>query len=140
MTRKILVLAALAAFASPVLADGIPVDPGLWSVTTTMNMPMLPQPQTMTIEECFKDDVMDMDDMATEDLDPGCTYNLANVDGNTMEWTIDCPMEGGTMHAEWQATSGGNSVTGDGKMTMNMQGQTMEMTMSWTGKRIGECK
>ena len=56
-----------------------------------------------------------------------------------MEWTIDCPVEGGTMHAEWSATSSGDSVEGTGDMTMNMAGQTMNMTMSWTGERIGQC-
>ena len=57
-----------------------------------------------------------------------------------MNWTIDCPVEGGgTMHAEWQATSGGDTVEGEGKMTMEVMGQKMDMTMSWTGERVGEC-
>ena len=139
MRITILVLAALAA--SPALAEGIPVEPGLWSVTTTMNMPMMPAPQTMTTEQCFEDDVMDMDDMATEGLDPGCKYDLSNIDGNTMAWSIDCPVEGGgEMHAEWQATSSGDSVEGEGKMAMTVAGQQMDMTMSWTGKRVGDCR
>lgn len=136
--KTALLIAALAA-TSPVLADGIPVEPGLWSVTTTVNMPMLPSPQTTTLEECFTEDMIDMDDMATEDLDPNCTFFQGQVDGSTMEWTIDCPLEGGTMQAEWSATSSGDSVEGTGNMTMNMAGQTMNMTMSWTGERIGEC-
>ena len=140
MKKTVLALFLLSPVA-PALADGIPVEPGLWSVTTTMNMPMMPQPQTMTVEECFEDDVMDMDDMADENLDPGCSYELKQVDGNTMNWTIDCPVEGGgTMHAEWQATSGGDTVDGEGKRTMEVMGQKMDMTMSWTGKRVGECK
>lgn len=139
MKRKTALLAAMAVFASPVLAGGIPVEPGLWSVTSTMSMPMMPAPQTMTMEECFEDDVIDMEDMAMEDLDPGCSYDLGQVDGNTMEWTIDCPVEGGSMHAEWTATSGGDTVEGEGRMTMSIQGQNMEMTMSWSGERTGDC-
>lgn len=139
MKHKILLIAALAVASSPVLAEGIPVEPGLWSITTTMNMPMMPQPQTMTVEECFTDGIMDMDDMMTDDLDPNCTFNLGQVDGNTMQWNIDCPMEGGTSHAEWLATSGGDTVQGEGKVSVSVQGQTMEMTMNWAGKRIGEC-
>jgi hypothetical protein len=140
MQRRILAIAILAAFAAPVLADGIPVEPGLWSITTTVNMPMLPAPQTVTVEECMTDEIMDMEDMSTDDLDSECDYALDTLDGNTMAWSIDCPVEGGgQMHAEWQATSSGDTVDGEGKMTMTMQGQTMDMTMSWTGKRVGPC-
>ena len=49
MKRKIFALAALAVFVSPVAADGIPIEPGLWSVTSTVNMPMMPQPQTLSL-------------------------------------------------------------------------------------------
>lgn len=139
MKRKVLLTVALAAFVSTALAEGIPVEPGLWSITTTMNMPMMPQPQTVTVEECFEDEVMDMDDMAMDDLDPNCTYDLGQVDGNSMRWNIDCPMEGGTSHAEWLATSGGDTVQGEGKISISINGQNMEMNMNWTGKRIGEC-
>lgn len=139
MKRKVLLMVALAAFVSTASAEGIPVEPGLWSITTTMKIPMMPQPQTVTVEECFEDEVMDMDDMAMDDLDPNCTYDLGQVDGNSMRWNIDCPMEGGTSHAEWLATSGGDTVQGEGKLSISINGQNMEMTMNWTGKRIGEC-
>ena len=140
MKGKILAVTLLVAFAPNALAEGIPVEPGLWSITTTMNMPMMPAPQTKTVQECMEDDIIDMGDMAAEDMDPNCTFELNQVDGNTMTWSIDCPVQGGgTMNAEWTATSAGDSVEGAGRMTMEMQGQTMEMTMSWAGERIGEC-
>ena len=140
MKKKMFALAMLAAFSAPALADGIPVEPGLWSITTTVNMPMLPAPQTMTVEECMTDEILDMEDMSDEDLDPNCDYALNTLDGNTMSWSIDCPVDGGgQMHAEWTATSNGDSVEGQGKMTMSMQGQTMNMDMSWVGERIGAC-
>jgi hypothetical protein len=105
-----------------------------------MTMPMLPTPQTMTVEECFEDDIMDMDDMATGDLDPNCVFDLGQVDGATMQWKIDCPVEGGgSMHAEWVATSGGDSVEGEGRMNVSVAGQSMDMQMTWAGKRVGAC-
>jgi hypothetical protein len=58
------------AAALDVRAAGIAVEPGLWEMTSTVSMPMLPQPQTHT---------------------------------------------------------------------MTLQGQTMEMNMSWLGKRVGDC-
>ena len=139
MRTKILAITALALLSAPLAADGIPVEPGLWSITSTVNMPMMPAPQTVSVEECFDDEVMNMDDIVVEDVDPDCAFEMGEVDGNTMNWTIDCPIEGGTMHAEWEATSSGDSVDGSGVMKMNVMGQSMEVTMTWTGNRVGEC-
>jgi hypothetical protein len=36
--------------------------------------------------------------------------------------------------------SEGDSATGEGKIKMDMQGMAMEMTVSWSGERIGDCK
>lgn len=121
------------------LAEGIPVEPGLWKMTSTVNMPMLPQPRVTTVTECMEKSEITMDEVGGEGMDPNCTLDMTQVDGNTMKWSVDCPMEGGTSHGEWQATSGGDTVTGEGSLTMSMQGQTMEMTMTWEGRRIGEC-
>lgn len=140
MKKSLLACAVMAAFSAPALAEGIPVEPGLWSITTTVNMPMLDAPQTTTVEECMADEFLDIEDMSDDDLDPECDYALEQLDGNSMAWSIDCPVEGGgQMHAEWTATSNGDSVEGEGQMTMEIQGQTMAMTMSWTGERIGAC-
>jgi hypothetical protein len=57
-----------------------------------------------------------------------------------MKWSFDCPVEGGTSHGEWEATSGGDTVVGKGLITVSFQGQAMEMTMNWEGKRIGDCE
>jgi len=140
MKKRIVAIAVFAALSSPLLADGIKVEPGLWSVTTTTQMPMLPAPQTVTVEECFEDDVMDMDELSTEDLDPDCTFEQGEVGDDRMTFTIDCPIEGGKMHAEWWVESAGDSATGEGKINMDMQGMAMEMTVSWEGERIGDCK
>ena len=127
-------------FATPAAwADGIPVEPGMWEMSSTMNMPMLPQPRVTTTTECIRESEISMDDMGSGEMDPNCQFEMAQIDGNTMKWSFDCPVEGGTSHGEWEATSSGDSVTGKGLITMSFQGQTMEMTMSWEGKRIGDC-
>jgi hypothetical protein len=123
----------------PALAEGIPVEPGLWKMTSTVHMPMLPQPRVTTATECMEKSEITMDEVGGGDMDPNCTFDMAQVDGNTMKWSVDCPVEGGTSHGEWQATSGGDTVTGEGSLTMSFQGQTMEMTMTWEGQRIGAC-
>ena len=89
---------------SPLLAEGIPVEPGLWKMTSTVTMPMLPQPRVTTVTECMEKSEITMDEVGGEGMDPNCTFDTAQVDGNTMKWSVDCPVEGGTSHGEWQAT------------------------------------
>ncbi len=138
--RLILIQVVLLALAMDAHAKGITVEPGLWEMTSTMSMPMLPQPQTHSMTECFEKGEISMEDVGTGDMDPNCTFATAQVSGATLSWSFDCPVEGGgTSHGEWQATSHGDRVEGNGKITMEMQGQTMEMNMSWQGKRIGDC-
>jgi len=139
MIRASIILGILFLTAPGVRADGIPVEPGMWEMSSTMTMPMLPQPRVTTTTECMTESEISMDDMGGEDMDPNCKFEMAQVDGNTMKWSFDCPVEGGTSHGEWEATSVGDSVTGNGVITMSFQGQTMEMTMRWQGKRIGDC-
>lgn len=134
VTPGVLVLISISA-----LAEGIPVEPGLWKMISTVNMPMLPQPRVTTVTECMEKSEITMDEVGGEGMDPNCTFDMAQVDGKTMKWSVDCPVEGGTSHGEWQATSGGDTVTGEGSLTMSFQGQTMEMTMTWEGQRIGAC-
>ncbi len=138
--RNILLAGVLLAAVPAAFADGIPVEPGMWEMTSTMNMPMLPQPRVTTVTECMEKSEISMDEVRTEDMDPDCSFVMEQLDGDTMKWTVDCPVEGGTSHGEWTATSGGDTVTGDGVITVSFQGQTMEMTMNWSGQRIGPCE
>jgi len=140
MIRASIILGILLLTAPVARADGIPVEPGMWEMSSTMTMPMLAQPRVTTTTECMTESEISMDDMGGEEMDPNCQFEMAQVDGNTMKWSFDCPVDGGTSHGEWEATSSGDSVTGNGVITMSFQGQTMEMTMSWQGKRIGDCQ
>ena len=140
MIRASIILGILLLTAPAARADGIPVEPGLWEMSSIVNMPMMPQPRVTTTTECMKESEISMDDLGGEDMDPNCQFEMAQVDGNTMKWSVDCPVEGGTSHGEWEATSSGDSVTGEGLVTISFQGQAMEMTMSWEGKRIGDCQ
>lgn len=140
MTRRIIyALAVLLALSPTVRAEGIPVEPGLWEMTSTVIMPMLPQPRVNTVTECMEKSEFSMDDIGEGEMDPRCTFEVDEVDGSTLKWSVDCPVEGGTSHGEWEAVSAGDTVTGNGVLTVSFQGQSMEMQMSWEGKRIGDC-
>lgn len=139
--KKTLLSALVLLAAAPTLqADGVAVEPGLWEMTTTMTMPMLPQPQTVTSTDCVEDAVLDVEEMNGEGLDPECTMDVSQPDEKTMRWMMDCPVEGGgSSHAEWQVTSNGDSVEGTGSITMTVMGQEMAMDASFSGRRVGDC-
>ena len=140
MRVRIVFLPVALLLAAPVVfAEGIPIEPGLWEITSTMNMPMLPEPRVATVTECMEKSEISMDEVTGEGMDPDCSFDIAQVDGNTMKWSFDCPVQGGISHGEWEAVSAGDSVTGKGIMTMTFQNQNMEMTMEWEGKRVGDC-
>jgi hypothetical protein len=140
MMKKALIVVGLAISGVAAGADGLPVEPGLWEMTSTVHMPMLPQPQVNTQTECLDKPVMSLDELQKDEMDPNCEFETAQIDDTTVKWSVDCPVEGGgTARGEWQATSHGDRIEGDGTMTMSVQGQEMNMTMSWTGKRVGAC-
>ena len=121
-------------------AEGLAVEPGLWEMTTTMTMPMLPQPQTVTTTDCVEDALLDVEEMSGDDAHPECTFEVSQPDANTVNWVAECPVEGGgTMRAEWQATSAGDSVEGSGSIKMTVMGQDMSMDATFAGRRVGDC-
>jgi len=124
---------------SPLFAAGIPIEPGLWEMTSTMNMPMLPQPRVTTSMDCIKDSELSPEAMNQENMDASCTFDTRVVDGNTMKWSMNCKTEGGDSRGEWEVTSHGNTLAGEGTVTVDMQGQSMVMAMKWDGKRVGDC-
>jgi hypothetical protein len=56
-----------------------------------------------------------------------------------MKWSMNCDAQGGTTRGEWEVTSHGDTLTGEGTITVGMQGQSMVMDMKWDGKRVGDC-
>jgi hypothetical protein len=128
----------LALLPGSVLAKGVEVEPGLWEMTMTMEMPMMPVPQVRTTTECIEENEINPDAFQMQEDSP-CTIGDVVVDGDTITWTLQCPSDMGLMAGKWSFTSQGDSMQGDGTMTMDMGGQKMVMTMSWEGKRVGDC-
>ena len=127
-------------FAGNATAEGLSIEPGQWEMTMTMTMSMMPQPQTTTVSECMTEDVLSPESF-NMDKDNPCDITNVAIDGNTARWSINCPTEGGPpMEGQWEITSKGDSLTGNGSMSANFSGQEMSFTMNWDGKRVGDCK
>ena len=126
-------------FSTGVSAKGVPIKPGLWEFTTTVSMPMLPQPQVNTTSECVEEDELSPEKFNQDQNNP-CEITNTTTNGNTVSWSMRCPTGAGTtMDGNWKFTSLGNSISGNGAMTMEMGGQPMKVKMEWQGKRVGSC-
>jgi len=139
--KKIYLYLILSVNLAPIsaLAEGISIEPGKWEITTTITIPILPQPRVTTKTECMKERELSPETMTDDDTDSDCTLNTVVVDGNTMKWSMDCQGKEGNSRGEWEVTSRGDTLTGEGKVTVDVQEQDMVMTMNWEGKRIGDC-
>jgi len=120
-------------------AEGVPIQPGMWEMTSTMTMTMMKEPQTNTAKQCIEEDELNPENFNVDPDNP-CKFSDIKIDGNTASWSINCPTQGGmTMDGTWQFTSHGDSITGSGSMSTEMSGQTFGFDMAWSGKRIGDC-
>jgi hypothetical protein len=45
----------------------------------------------------------------------------------------------GSMQGQWEFISEGDSISGNGTMSANYNGQEMGFEMTWEGKRVGDC-
>lgn len=134
-TRLTLFALLAACSAGSALAAG---NDELWDMTMKMEMPgMNMKMPEMKHQFCqpkgnaFKPDSMPKQDKKCEMLD-------LKVSGNTTSWKVRCngpeKMEGsGTM------TRTADTLQGSTKMSMTSQGQTMQMSQTMTGKRVGTC-
>ncbi len=139
--RKPLILLFSLAFINNIASagDSVAIEPGMWEVTTTMTSPMSNQPQVETSQECMEQSEISAEDL-TPSEDDSCSTSEVSASGDTLTWSMQCSMQGGSMSGGGTFTSEGD--TGHGKMHMDMNiqgGQSMKMEMSWKGKRIGSC-
>ena len=119
-------------------ADSIPVNPGMWEMTSTSTTSMSPQPRTVTENECVDQTEYNVNDLLPDDNN--CTLTESNVSGNTLTWTMQCSApDGTTSSGGGEFTSDGDSGSGNMHMTMQYQGQSFDIQTSWKGKRIGSC-
>ena len=126
--------------ASSAGAAGVSLDPGMWDMTSTMTMTMMPEPRTHTVKECIEDEELSPESFNMDKENP-CDITDVNVEGDTARWSISCATGGGpVMEGQWEFTSHGDSISGKGSMTADFSGQTMGFNMTWVGNRVGDCE
>ena len=134
--RYLMMTAGVMALAVSLLAQG-PRRDGRWEVKMEMSMAGMTMP-AQTITQCITaEDAADpqksMPQAGGRGNQSDCKVSDYKVDGNKVTWKMTCEKE--------RMTGTGEIVyaaeTYAGTMKMNAQGQ--DMTMKYSGKRLGDC-
>jgi hypothetical protein len=139
MTKLLLGVAAavllLGAFgASPASAQAM--QPGMWEITASMEMPgMSMPPRTMT--QCIRD-TDNPDNLIPKDQN--CVIESRSKVGNRLSWTMRCTMDGTVMTGRGELTMSGSSYEGASQMTVREgSGEAMSMSSKYSARRLGNC-
>jgi hypothetical protein len=138
MNYRIMLTGMLLICSASVLAEGVPITPGKWEMTMTVEMSMLPAPQVKTSTECIEESELTPESFNMDENSP-CDLADFEIDGKTVRWRLSCPTPSGNMTGNWEFTSDDDSVVGTGSMSADMGGMAMEVNMDWKGVRLGDC-
>lgn len=137
-----LAIAAISATAC-VAEEKFSVKPGKWKTTSTITLPMTPQPQVNVEETCIseEDAAFDFDRMMGDEA--SCELLSSTETKTSVDFTMSCDMGGMIMTGEgaWRASDNGSTMNGDMAISGNIPGLDMAMTLnaSFEGKRLGDC-
>lgn len=113
---------------------------GMWEITTKMEMTgrsdvAMPQ---QTARHCLtKKDVEDPR-RTTPSADSRCKMTDYKLQGNTATWKMACQGKG-AMTGSGTVTYNGDSYSGNQTMAMKQGSEVMNMKMSYSGRRVGDC-
>src|SRR5258706_8320424 len=126
-----LVLAPLSAIAQT-------MEPGQWEITSPMTSPALPKPQVVTRTECIsKEDAEDPTRFSGREQTQGCKVTPVVRSAESYSWTVSCPQQG--MNGAGRVLFGRGTIEGELRMTLEMQGQKIDMLSRTAGRRVGSC-
>ena len=103
----------------------------------TRTNPMTGEPMTETRTECVKESKFDPASMMQGA--EGCDLVKNSLAGDTLNFQMECGMEGGKASIEGQFQTDGDTGKGNMDMTINAGGMNMKMNMNWTARRLGDC-
>ncbi len=141
--RIVVVVATLslaALVAGPAAAQAGKADPQgkdeLWDVTSKMEMPGMPFAMpAQTRRVCAAKG----NDAGTIPRNEGCTVVDSKRVGNRLEYRMACKGGQNDYTATGETTWTGNGYEGRMRMAGKMDGQPMEMALTYTGTRAGNC-
>lgn len=123
------------AVSASLLATPLFAAPGeQWEVVSRTEMPGMAMPDS-TITVCLqKGAAKDPKQLIKQD---GCEITNLKTSGNKTTWKMECDNDEGKMSGSGEITSQADSYKGFTKMSGTSQGQAINMTANYHGKRIG---
>ncbi|MCW8907599.1 MAG: DUF3617 domain-containing protein [Sedimenticola sp.] len=136
--RIILIASSLLATTQAVQAEPMTITPGLWEVTITSKMPLLPEPTVKTMQQCFSAQQVDPDNIMRNSNN--CEFSEVESTPTHLAWRMTCAGHGGNMTGNGSFDSSGDRMRGSLQMFMQMNGQQITMDHQWSGRRVGDCR
>jgi hypothetical protein len=138
--RRIILSLVVPLSATVLMADTpspLQIKPGLWQVTMTSKIAMLPRPVTSTYKSCIKKE--DLGKYPFADPEEDCTWNVASSTASKMEASGTCTTKGMgkidfTMRLE---ALDPENVKGTGQLTANGPAGAINGSYAGTAKWIG---
>lgn len=123
-------------FCSLVVAEGTDEQ---WEITTKMEMKGMPMAMpAMTNKACLPKNRKSNEDLIPKDKDSDCKMSDVKQSGNKTSFKMVCagkhPMKG-----DGEIEHSGDNYRGTMHIVGDMDGQPMDMTQSFSGKKIGTC-
>lgn len=127
-------------FSSTAIAETPNINPGLWQHKTSMSLqgPMNMPPQVSTDKECITQTDIDKG-IDFIDLPSGCNMTQVNIRRDSMDYGMQCDMQG--LRADFTGTMRFNGHQMDGSMSSHVDTPMGKMTMQMETEahRIGDC-
>lgn len=124
---------------APAFASG-GMQPGLWEVTTRMEMTGMPMKMPpITIRHCYTRQDLDKGSNVPQADDKNCKVKDYKLKGDTVTWSIVCTGKN-AMSGTGTMTVKPTSYTGKMNYRMKDDGETVDAVTHMSGKRVGDCK
>jgi hypothetical protein len=119
------------------LAQGFRLEPGNWEMTSKRRMSMMPGEKTETDRQCITKAQTD----PTQAMETGghCQVVDRTETENSVEWKMECDMDGTAATGTGMVQSNGDTATGRLSIEMTVQGTPASFEMEWSGRRLGDC-
>ncbi|MCX7184766.1 MAG: DUF3617 family protein [Nitrosospira sp.] len=131
---KRLLIASLALCGSAFSAAAYCAPGEWWEVTSKMEMPGMPFAMpAITSRVCIAKGSENVLPMQGKE----CKMTDVKKSGNKTSWKVLCSSNGSVMNGTGEITGNQNSYHGTMRLSSTSDGETMDMTTVYTGKRVG---
>ena len=103
-------------------------------------VPVLDLPAGQTVQHCFnRAEIENFARSVPQTGGLGSCAPSVQESGNRATWTLDCPSPQ-KLSGSGEVSYSGNSFTAVSKLSVDLQGQKMDISQRVSGRRIGDCR